>query len=258
MDGGSTDSSIDVLKTFSRRVRWRSEADAGQSEALNKAFRESKGEILGWLNSDDAYFSRNAVASAVAVFQRNPDVHVVYGHAALVNAAGRILQMMWVPPYIPRLLLVQNYLVQPAVFFRRSAVGAYVANEGYDYAIDRELWLRLGRKSKFRRLNSVLAIDRHHLERKSYTRPDLLHADSARLAATYGIATGWTATVRNRALAIVYRQLGVTLVAQAYADDLAFPMKTDPLAQLVFRQMARRRKGMPVGAGWIGSGAIAS
>jgi hypothetical protein len=166
--------------------------------------------------------------------------------------------MMWVPPHISRLFLVQNYLIQPAVFFRRSAVGSYVTDDKYDYAIDRELWLRLSRNSKFRRLNKVLAIDRHHPERKSYRRRDLLEADTARLVATYGIATGWTATARNRALAVVYRQLGLTLLRKAYDDDLAFSMNTDPVARLVFRQMARRRKGMPDGDASAGSGVFAS
>src|SRR5713226_6394238 len=79
MDGGSTDSSVEILKKAGPNVRWRSEPDRGQSHALNKAFAESRGEVIGWLNSDDAYFTPTAVAEAVQVFERCPDVNVVYG-----------------------------------------------------------------------------------------------------------------------------------------------------------------------------------
>src|SRR5712671_7361166 len=56
MDGGSSDSSIELLERHERAgLTWRSERDRGQSHALNKAFALSSGEIIGWLNSDDAY-----------------------------------------------------------------------------------------------------------------------------------------------------------------------------------------------------------
>lgn len=54
MDGGSTDGSVDVIKKYQDRLTyWESGPDQGQSEAINKGFAKSSGEILGWLNSDD-------------------------------------------------------------------------------------------------------------------------------------------------------------------------------------------------------------
>src|SRR5437868_3953200 len=66
MDGASTDGSVEILRNSLHNVRWLSEPDRGQSHALNKAFAESRGEIVGWLNSDDAYFSCDAVGDVVA------------------------------------------------------------------------------------------------------------------------------------------------------------------------------------------------
>src|SRR5690349_2661306 len=74
MDGGSTDGSVDILRHADSRVRWFSEADDGQSHALNKALAESHGDIIGWLNSDDAYFSPDAVSTVVRAFTNNPDI----------------------------------------------------------------------------------------------------------------------------------------------------------------------------------------
>jgi len=51
MDGGSTDGTLDILKTAGDRVLWRSESDRGQADAINKAFAASSGEIIGWITS---------------------------------------------------------------------------------------------------------------------------------------------------------------------------------------------------------------
>jgi glycosyltransferase involved in cell wall biosynthesis len=53
MDGGSTDDTLDILRSYGDRLTWRSASDLGQADAINSGFRLAKGEILGWLNSDD-------------------------------------------------------------------------------------------------------------------------------------------------------------------------------------------------------------
>jgi glycosyltransferase involved in cell wall biosynthesis len=82
MDGGSTDGTVDLLTHAGSRVTWKSEPDRGQSHALNKALAASTGEIIGWINSDDAYYDVDAVAAVAQCFARHPEVDVVYGHAA--------------------------------------------------------------------------------------------------------------------------------------------------------------------------------
>ena len=113
MDGGSTDGSVDLLASRSRPgLTWRSEPDSGQSHALNKAFALSTGEIIGWLNSDDAYFGPTVVEDAVRAFESDPGLAVVYGHALLVNAEGLVLQALWVPPFDATLLRLHDFIVQ--------------------------------------------------------------------------------------------------------------------------------------------------
>jgi glycosyltransferase involved in cell wall biosynthesis len=243
-DGGSTDESIDVLSNSGSRVSWISEPDHGQSHALNKALNLSKGSILGWLNSDDAYFSPTAVEAAVDVFRRRPAVDVVYGHSALVGPDGLVLHLIWAPPYSYRLLRTHTFIIQPAAFIRRSAVGSELVDETFNYSMDRELWLRLGRRARFARVDCVVAIDRHHAERKVYTRHDLAEVEDRRIVSSYGTAGYAAKRGRRKAIAIAQRLVALKLLPATRAR-LAFPGYVDSPAKLVIRQVFMPRRLMP-------------
>ncbi|HEY8491161.1 MAG TPA: glycosyltransferase family 2 protein [Dehalococcoidia bacterium] len=247
MDGGSTDGSVDLLRRHAGpHVRWHSGPDAGQTHALRAAFEASRGEVIGWLNSDDAYFDAGAVAAAVRLLDRHPEVDVVYGHAALVNGAGLILQVLWAPPFSRRLLRLHNLISQPAAFIRRRALDGGFLDPAFDYAMDRELWLRLAPRARFARLDRILAIDRHHPGRKAYTRRDLERADTARLVRTYGVPAGPGATAARKVLKVAFRLAGLRLLPEARRPP-AFRGGCDSLAQLALRQIAVPRAAMPDG-----------
>ncbi len=55
MDGGSSDNTIEILRSFEGdpRFHWVSERDRGQSDAINKGLARCTGEVFAWLNSDD-------------------------------------------------------------------------------------------------------------------------------------------------------------------------------------------------------------
>src|SRR4051812_9277221 len=52
-DGDSNDGTVDVLSGYGNRLNWRSVADEGQADGINKGFADLPGDIMGWLNSDD-------------------------------------------------------------------------------------------------------------------------------------------------------------------------------------------------------------
>ena len=102
-DGGSTDETASVLAEYNGRIRVISGRDAGAADALNKAFAASRGEIVGWLNSDDFYLSQTAVEEAVELLTTSPGKpDVVFGHAVFVDASNRVVKV-WLRPRLPAL-----------------------------------------------------------------------------------------------------------------------------------------------------------
>ncbi len=249
MDGGSSDETLAVLDSAPAHVRWSSEQDQGQSHALNKAFSQAEGDIIGWLNSDDAYFCPDVLATVVDAFECDPGVDVVYGHAALVNADGLILQMIWVPTFRPALLRLVNYIYQPAVFIRRTALQDSIVDESFHSFMDRELWFRLSQEHRFHHVNRVLAIDRHYPARKSNAQPTLAKAEGRRLEEAYGPPSGpWIET--QRAIAKIWiRLLGVRALPQA-SMELAFDGAYDGYFRLLRRRLTMRRATMPGVQDW--------
>jgi glycosyltransferase involved in cell wall biosynthesis len=247
MDGGSTDGSQDLLAAAPSVATWRSEPDQGQSHAINKAFAASTGEIIGWLNSDDAYFDPHVISAVVAEFERSPDVDVVYGHAALVNGPGLVLHALWVPPFNARLLRRTNFIIQPAVFVRRSAAGDALVDEQFHLQMDREVWLRLlASGCRFRRIDRVLAIDRHWAGRKSNQRLDLAAVDLVELRRRYGVppADAYDA-VLMKLYTLTRRVAGARLVKPLASEPLAFDGRADGWPRLLQRQLLRKRATMP-------------
>ena len=247
MDGGSTDASVDILERAGERVVWRSGPDSGQSDAINKAFRASSGDIIGWLNSDDAYFTRDVVARVVAIFDNQPEVGLVYGHAARVDADGRVLYVLWVPSAVTRLLARgYNPVRQPAVFVRRSALGREVlVDPDFDYMMDRELWLHLSRRTRFHRLDRILAVDRHHALRKSWARRDLRVSDRKLLLERYSIPENAPPRLLRQLVALGLRVCGMLKVVEAARGGDAIPTARTATGRVAARQVIHLQRFRP-------------
>lgn len=143
VDAESNDGTAEVVARYaSPNLRWISEPDRGQSDAINKGMRLAGSEIVGWLNADDLYFP-GALHAVGAAFRDHPDAAVVYGGGVKMDAAGAVLKEVPASPYDRRRLQSFFYVLQPALFFRRSLfleVGGL--NEASHYAMDWELMLR--------------------------------------------------------------------------------------------------------------------
>jgi glycosyltransferase involved in cell wall biosynthesis len=239
VDGGSTDDSREILTGTGDSVRWTSEPDRGQADAVNKGFEASTGEIVGWVNSDDGLFDVDTIERVVSAFAANLNVGVVYGDAALVDETGRILRhhrSRWPVSTLP----LVSPIVQPAAFFRRSVIepGEKVLRVDLHRFLDYELWLRLhGRGVRFIHLPAVLAVDRDHPQRKVRTSDDVFSHEYVQLVEEYGPVFG---VPRLRRLGGLARRVrGLPEVWRWERHEQAFPWRTDERLSRLVRQVAR-------------------
>lgn len=177
-DGGSTDGSVEILERYGDRIWFCSEPDGGQCDAINRGFAKARGEIVAWLNSDDFYYP-GAIRCAVDALSASPSLGLVYGEGNLVDEHGDVLRRF--PETVPfdlwRLANVSDYILQPTVFFRRSALAAAGAvreglgplDEQYNWGLDWDLWLRLGQRLPFGYVSDVLAAGRIYTDTKTAT-----------------------------------------------------------------------------------------
>ena len=136
VDGGSTDDTIDIIKSYGTQIVWKSEKDKGQTDAVNKGIRQATGDIIGWLNSDDIYFP-HALKKVMQVFNDNPDVNVVYGNAQHIAEDDSYIEDYYTEPYNYERLKSICYICQPSVFFRKSVVDKYgYLDDTLNYCMD--------------------------------------------------------------------------------------------------------------------------
>ena len=172
VDGASTDGTREILESYGTRIRWLSEPDRGQSDAVNKGIAMASGEIIAWLNSDDYYADEAVVRRVLAAFSAEPTLDIAYGHGQMVDVQGRPIRPYRARPIAtPRDILVHpaSPLLQPAAFFRRRV---FLEAGGLDlslhFAMDYELWIRLFSRARLARfIDQTLACATYHADAKS-------------------------------------------------------------------------------------------
>ena len=176
IDGGSSDGTIDVLKRWPTVIKWVSELDRGQGDALNKGFRLSQGDILGWLNADDFYHP-DTLNRVLQHFQADHDLMLLYGKAHHVNEVGQFLEYYPTCDFELDRLAYHCFICQPSCFFRRELLeSAGFIDDHLLFAMDLDLWIRFGKLQKqrpnwkFLYISEVLASSRMHRGNKTLSR----------------------------------------------------------------------------------------
>lgn len=146
VDGASTDGTLDIIRTYAAQspdsVRWISEPDHGIYDALNKGIKMATGDIIGFLHSDDVFFSPDSIGHIASVFD-SKGADVVYGDLQYCKGAKVVrrwqsnpfdissLKFGWMPPH-------------PTVYVRREVyqqVGEY--DDWFRISADYDMMLRI-------------------------------------------------------------------------------------------------------------------
>jgi glycosyltransferase involved in cell wall biosynthesis len=168
IDGGSTDETLSILKKYSGSITWISEPDRGQSDAINKGWKQAHGEIIAYLNADDTY-PPDAVSIAVAYLNEYPNVGMVYGDGILTDETGKFIQTYHAGTFSMReLIYCRDNILQPALFLRRSVydkIGGI--DENLHLAMDLDYWIRAGLLFRVAYIPTPLAMAKIYGDAKS-------------------------------------------------------------------------------------------
>ena len=132
--------------------------DEGQSDAIIEGWDNLSGDILGWLNADDALYP-GALEEAAKVFADAPDTDLFYGHSTIINDDDVIQGYHWAVEPPSDMLLAGDIISQPSCFFRRSTLdGIGGLDRELHYTMDWDIWVRFWRAgAKFAYTDNILS-----------------------------------------------------------------------------------------------------
>lgn len=192
IDGGSKDNTVELIKKHERHLTyWVSEADRGQSHAINKGMAKATGDYLTWLNSDDWYLP-GALQHMHELFAADSEAGMVVGAGHIVNQAGK--ETYYKAP-TSEITLESLYtwlqggdFLQPSSAYTRKAWEAVgQIDEQIHIALDVDLWLRMAKAGvKFVTTDTLLSAALSHPQAKTTAFEDLMRLDCALVIIRHG------------------------------------------------------------------------
>ena len=141
VDGNSTDKTIKIIKSYKKKVRFiKNKNDKGLYHAMNVGIKNTKGDIIGILNSDDIYF-KNTLSIVNEYFNKDKNLDFLFGSVYKHK-------LLW--GYHPWKISFSFgfYSTHSVGFFIKTKshkkIGGY--NIKYKYSADYDLFLRMIKK----------------------------------------------------------------------------------------------------------------
>jgi glycosyltransferase involved in cell wall biosynthesis len=161
IDGGSTDQTLDVLKRYPH-IKWISEQDKGQADALNKGLQMATGDIIGWINSDD-YYEKNIFESVIHYFEDPATLWVVGNLSELDPVHRKTIPRKSQKVTFYNLMRNPDIVRQQPSFFRRDLierVGSW--DSDFFMVMDFDLWVRMAKVTPPKMVDQQWAYFRKH------------------------------------------------------------------------------------------------
>ena len=145
IDGASTDGTRKLIEAYAKQhknVKWVSEKDNGIYDAINKGIRLATGDVIGFLHSDDMFYSVDSIGQIVAAFEQN-QADVVYGDLQYMRG-NKVVRRWKSNAFNPRALKYGWMPPHPTVYVRREVyqqVGEY--DSWFRISADYDMILRI-------------------------------------------------------------------------------------------------------------------
>lgn len=162
VDGGSTDGTLDKIKAVPRPYRLIENIRGGVSNAMNVGMRHATGDVVAYLHSDDYYLTPRVLSIVASHFQESGKDWLFGRIKPIIN--DQLCSENYVSPrYSYAQLLKGNFIPHPSTFVKRELLQRF---GGFDtrlkYAMDYDLWLKLGRLSDPLQLDEPFTAFREH------------------------------------------------------------------------------------------------
>lgn len=252
VDGGSIDSSIDIIRKYENRLAfWTSGPDKSPADALNKGFQRSTGNIMAWLNSDDLLFP-DSLRIVADIFTSFPDVQWIMGRPTFVDSNGDLIKRFFInkeltprPPFVTESMFTawtrwskhrfynRDFLAiqQESTFWRRDLWKKCGSRMNADaLACDFDLWLRFFDHARLYTTTAALGGFRYHSdkqlsihERKNYV--TICHELLNKKIASFpkGALDNSEERWRKSRFWKVFFYLNIPFLRKRYADLLELP-----------------------------------
>jgi len=200
----------------------------------------ARGQVIGWLNSDDLYTSRDVISTVVSSFSANPSINVLYGDVLEIDGDNIIRRLRQnIPKPHEGLLDAFNFISQPAVFFRRNALGVDPLDVDLHYTMDYDLWLRLRKAGDFLYVKKFFAAVRYHDKTKNLTAQHKLRSEAEEVRNRYS-RNSLKRTLYGlicRTAFRTYRALAIMRMQEIGREKWTVDLQMDNNAKLVLRQI---------------------
>lgn len=168
VDAASTDNTIEVLESYPH-LQWTSEPDEGMSDGINKGFLKASGDLIMWLNADDAIIP-GALEKVQAFAEANPDADVIYGDCVFTDSDLNPQRHKFEHRFDAFVLRWGGcYIPSTSCYYRRKIIEAgELIDVRYKVCMDFEYYMRLHHRGyQFGYLPEPLAYFRWHDENAS-------------------------------------------------------------------------------------------
>lgn len=214
VDACSTDETLDVLRDYPH-LKWTSEPDEGQTDAINKGFRRATGDWMMWLNSDD-YLRPGALKQVESFIQSHKDADVVYGECIFIAEDGT--ERVWKKQHRfseSVLVFCGCYIPSTSCFYHRRVFERGVwLDPSFKVCMDFDFYVRIMEAGfRFEFIPAALANFRWHESNISTLYRDRRHDESLRVQRAWLAkrGLGWLGGRRTifvaRHISLVWRNL---------------------------------------------------